>query len=162
MQIRSAELKDISAINAIYNEAVLHSTATFDTKEKSLSAQETWFHEHQGTHPILVAERNEKILGWASLNRWSPKAAYDITAELSVYVKEEYQGQGIGKALIEAIILEGKENKFHSLIARITEGNELSVQLHHRFGFKEMGIMKEAGKKFGKLLDVHFLQLMYN
>jgi phosphinothricin acetyltransferase len=109
----------------------------------------------------LVAERNRNVIGFASLSKYSTKCAYSDTAEISLYVKEEHQNQGIGKKLMESIIKEGKNVGLHVVIARITEGNEKSVYLHKSVGFKHIGILKEVGYKFDKLLDVHLMQKIY-
>ncbi len=110
----------------------------------------------------MAAEQDNLIVGWASLSRWSDRCAYSDTAETSLYVKEEYQGKGIGRKLIEAIVQEGQNVGLHTLIARITEGNKVSVHLAESVGFKHVGIMKEVGQKFGKLLDVILMQKIYD
>lgn len=161
LKIRKAKLKDLKQITEIYNEAILKTNATFDTKKKSLKEQKKWFEDHGQKNPILVAEKNGFIVGWASLSKWSDRCAYSETAEISLYVKEKYQGKGIGKNLMEAILKEGKKAGLHAIIARITEGNNLSIHLHEKFGFEHIGVMKEVGKKFGKRLDVYLMEKLY-
>jgi phosphinothricin acetyltransferase len=100
-------------------------------------------------------------VGWASLSRWSERAAYDTTAEVSLYVHKNARNKGIGKKLLEVLTLEGGRVGLHSLIARITEGNEKSFYLHELFGFETVGTLKEIGKKFGQYLDVRILQKIY-
>ena len=156
--IRKANSEDLGAITAIYNEAILNTVATFDTESKIREEQKTWFENHGSKNPILVAEQEEVIVGWASLSKWSDRCAYSDTAELSLYVKAEHQGKGIGKKLLNAIIHDGKKVGLHSVIARITEGNKESIHLHETAGFFHIGIMKEVGLKFGKRLDVYFMQ----
>ena len=161
MRIKQARLKDLDEITEIYNEAILKTVATFDTEIKSLEEQKTWFKEHGPKNPILVAEQDGIIVGWASLSKWSDRCAYSDTAEISLYVKEKYQGKGIGKKLMESIIKEGKNAGLHVVIARITQGNKVSVHLHESVGFKHIGVMKEVGLKFGKLLDVYLMEKIY-
>ncbi len=171
LTIRRAIADDLPGITEIYNEAILTTTATFDMEPKSGGEQGAWFREHGGKYPIMVAivgegEREEggedrTIMGWASLSQWSDRCAYSDTAELSLYVKEEYRGRGIGKALMKEIIEAGGEGGLHSVLARIAEGNEASVRLHESAGFENVGIMREVGRKFGRLLDVHLMQLIY-
>ena len=110
---------------------------------------------------LLVAEQNGMIVGWASLSKWSDRCAYSDTAEISLYVKEEHQRKGIGRRLIEAIVVEGEKTGLHTIIARITAGNESSFHLHRSVGFTHIGIMKEVGKKFGKQHDVYLMQKIY-
>ena len=156
--IRCAELADLDAITEIYNEAILTTTATFDTEPKSVSERLPWFHTHGERHPILVAAMDGKVVGWACLSQWSERRAYDDTAETSFYVKAEHRGRGIGRKLKEAIIEEARRLRFHSPIARAAEGSEASIHLNKSFGFIHVGTLKEVGRKFGRLLDVHILQ----
>jgi L-amino acid N-acyltransferase len=162
LNIRPATEHDIHAITAIYNDAVLNTTATFDTDLKTEEQQLQWFRAHDASHPVLVAEINGTVIGWASLSKWSDRCAYDSTAEVSLYVHKDYRDQGIGKRLLEVITLSGSEKGLHTLISRITAGNEKSIYLHERLGFEQIGTMKEVGRKFGKLLDVHMLQKVFS
>ena len=160
--IRQAILEDLGAITEIYNEAILKTVATFDTKPKTLEEQKIWFGNHGSKYPILVAEQDGLVVGWASLSRWSDRCAYSDTAEISLYVKEEFRGKGIGRKLMEAIIREGQKAGLHTVIARIAEGTEVSIHLHESVGFEHIGIMKEVGRKFSKLLDVYLMQKTYD
>jgi len=159
--IRRANQSDLSAITEIYNQAILHTTATFDTQPKTISEQQTWFDEHDSKHPLLVAVQGGSVLGWASLSKWSDRCAYSGTAEVSLYVKEGCQGQGIGRKLLEALVEEGQKAGLHTLIARISQGNEASLKLFKTKNFETVGTMREVGRKFGKLLDVHMLQRVF-
>ena len=161
ISIRKATPKDLPSITSIYNEAILNSNATFDTEPKTPKEQQHWFNQHGSNNPIIVAETNSKILGWASLSKWSDRCAYSDTAEISLYVKIKYQTQGIGSQLLAQILEEGKNVGLHTIIARITEGNQESIRLHERYGFHQIGIMKEVGWKFNKRLDVYLLQKIY-
>lgn len=160
--IRKASLDDIGAITAIYNEAIVNTVATFDIKPKSLGEQEDWFRQHGPKYPILVAEQDSVIVGWASLSKWSDRSAYSDTAECSLYIDEGYRGKGIGGKLSKAIIQSGRESGLHTLIARVVEGNEESMHLCEIAGFKHIGTMKQVGRKFGKTLDVHLMQLIFD
>ena len=159
--IRKAALQDLRAITEIYNEAVLHTTATFDTTTKTIEEQRVWYDKHNIKYPILIAEEEKKIVGWASLSQYSDRCAYADTAEASVYIKEGHQRKGLGRVLSEALLKAGREAKLHTVILRIAEGNAGSLKLAKSLGFKDVGVMKEVGKKFGKLLDVYIMQLIY-
>jgi len=161
INIRPAKNDNLAAITEIYNEAILHTTATFDTEPVTVEEQKTWFIDHGGKYPVLVAEVDQTVVGWASLSRWSGRCAYADTAEVSFYVKAESQGQGIGRKLFGAIIREGQKVGLHTVIARIAEGNEISVHLHESVGFQHVGVMREVGRKFGRLLDVYLMQKIY-
>ena len=159
--IRKATLDDLQAITGIYNDAILKTVATFDTEPKTLREQEQWFRKHGNRYPILVAEEIGRINGWASLSEWSDRCAYADTAEISLYVQESMRNKGIGKQLMQSILEAGKRAKLHTIIASIADGNAPSVHLHEGFGFKEIGVMKEVGKKFGKRIDVYLMQFIY-
>jgi phosphinothricin acetyltransferase len=159
--IRNATLHDLAAITEIYNQAILKTTATFDTESKTLEEQKVWFANHGPKYPVIVAAEDGKIVGWASLSKWSDRCAYSNTAEISLYVDEKNRGKGTGRKLLETIVLEGEKAGLHSIIARIAEGNEMSIHLHQSVGFEHIGIMKEVGRKFGRLLDIYLMQKTY-
>jgi phosphinothricin acetyltransferase len=158
IEIRRAEPADLEAITEIYNEAILTTTATFDAQPKNSADQMEWFQAHDERHPILVAVLDGKVVGWASLSKWSDRCAYADTAETSFYVKSEHRGRGVGRQLKAAIIEAARRSRFHSLIARVAEGSRESLHLNEEFGFVHVGTLKEVGRKFGRLLDVHILQ----
>lgn len=156
--IRRAELADLPAITEIYNEAILTTTATFDTELKTVDERRDWFRSHDERHPVIVALLDAQVVGWASITRWSDRQAYDDTAETSFYVKSEFRGRGIGRQLKEAVLAEAQRQRFHTLIARVAEGSDASLHLNERCGFVLVGTLREVGRKFGRLLDVHILQ----
>jgi L-amino acid N-acyltransferase YncA len=161
LTIRQATLADLGQITEIYNEAIQKTTSTFDTEPKTSEEQEKWFVVHDAKHPVLIAEQDGIAAGWASLSQCSDRCAYCDTAEISLYVKEEYRGKGIGKDLMKAIIRKGQDVGMHTVIARIADDNDISIGLCRSFGFQHIGTMREVGKKFGRLLDVHLMQLIY-
>jgi len=160
LAIRKAAESDIAGITEIYNEAVLTTTATFDTEPKSLAERGEWFRSHDARHPIWVAVLDGRVVGWISLSPWSDRAAYNDTGETSFYVKSEHRGKGIGNALLRSLIQEAQRLRYHTLIARIAGESDVSLHVHEKFGFVCAGIIKEVGLKFGRLLDVHILQKM--
>lgn len=160
MNIRQAKREDLSTIVDIYNEAVLHTVATFDTVPRTLVQQEAWFEAHGAMYPVVVAEQQGKVVGWASLNPYSDRLAYERTAELSLYIHNEYRGQGLGQRLTAAVLEAGRLAGLHTVLSRIAEGNDSSVYIHEKFGFTHVGVMKEVGYKFGRLLDVLIMQKM--
>jgi L-amino acid N-acyltransferase YncA len=161
--IRRATRDDLVAITDIYNDAVAKTTATFDTEPKSLVERGAWLSNHGARHPVFVAETAPgKVDGWASLGAWSDRKAYDDTAEVSIYVRAETRGQGLGRALLAALLAHARKHGFHTLIARIADANEVSLRLHESQGFVKIGVMREVGRKFGRLLDVHLYQVILN
>ena len=158
--IRPAASGDLSAIRDIYNDAILNTVATFDTVARSPEDMIRWFGEHVPRYPVLVAEDDGRVVGWASLSRWSDRPAYDGTAEVSVYVAGPQRGRRIGSALMEALVKAGREKGFHTIVSRIVEGSDASIRLHEKLGFAHAGVLREAGRKFGRLLDVTIMQLI--
>jgi phosphinothricin acetyltransferase len=161
LSIRDAVFSDLPGITVIYNEAILETIATFDTTPKTEDEQKTWFMEHGKENPLVVAEQSGVIVGWVALSKWSDRCAYSDAAEISLYVKKEYQGKGIGRKLMQAVLDKGRKAGLHTVLARIAEGNEASLHLHQTMGFKHVGVMKEIGRKFGRLLDVYLMQKLY-
>ena len=156
MLIRPATREDLTALTAIYNQAVLRSTATFDLTECTPEDRLPWFLAH-GTahHPLLVAEDEGTVLGYASLSPYRDKEAYDSTVELSVYVDENRRHQGIATALMQALLnIARSDPRTHMVVSVITAGNEASLRLHRRFGFLFCGAMPELGRKFDRWLSI--------
>lgn len=161
LEIRPAVKKDLSAITEIYNDAVLNTTATFDIQPKSDSEQEEWFKRHTGKYTVIVAVEGDIVVGWASLSPWSDRCAYCDTADVAVYIKDGFRGKGIGKKLIGKLLRKGNKNGFHTAIAKICSENQMSFNLFIKLGFKHIGTMKEVGYKFGKVLDVCLMQIIF-
>ncbi|HEY3899965.1 MAG TPA: GNAT family N-acetyltransferase [Chthoniobacter sp.] len=160
LTIRPAEIGDAAMVAEIYNEAILTTTATFDTEPKTVEEREQWLRSHDERHPVLVAVVDGRVAGWASLTAWSERPAYANTAETSFYVHSTHRGRGIGRKLKEAIVAEARRLGYHTLIARVAEGSEESLHLNTSAGFIFVGTLKEVGRKFDRLLDVHILQIM--
>ncbi|MBE1441016.1 GNAT family N-acetyltransferase [Paenibacillus sp. OAS669] len=160
MIIRTAVIEDVPSILTIYNEAILNTVATFDTVPRTLEQQETWFKQHGDRYPIIVAELGGTVVGWASLNAYSDRLAYARTSEMSLYIHHDFRGQGIGKQLMEKVLEAGKQAGLHTVLSRIVEGNDSSIYIHRTYGFDYIGVMREVGFKFDKMLDVILMQKM--
>lgn len=156
--IRPANPEDVPAITDIYNEAILTTTATFDTEPKTTAERSAWLAGHDDRHPVMVAELDGQVVGWAAITRWSDRCAYDATGETSFYVHSTHRGRGAGTQLLAALLTAARAAGFHTLLARIAEGSDASLRLHLRAGFVLVGTMQQVGRKFGRLLDVHVLQ----
>jgi L-amino acid N-acyltransferase YncA len=153
-------MADAERIAAIYNQAVLATTVTFDIEPRGLRSQQQWLAAHGERHPVIVEEEVGLVRGWASLSPWSDRAAYGTTAELSVYVDEAHRGRGIGAALVRELVERARRLGYHTIVSRITAGNPASIRLHERAGFVLIGTMREVGRKFGRWLDVVLMQLI--
>jgi phosphinothricin acetyltransferase len=159
VQIRTARLTDAEAIRGIYNRAIL-TVATFDMEERSLDEQQRWLAMRSGAHIVLVADEGGVLAGFASLSPYRDRPAYRTTVENSVYVDQAFQGKGIGKSLMSALVDAARDHGFHSVIARIVSSNAASIALHRAVGFEIVGVEKEVGRKLGRWLDVVVMQRM--
>ncbi len=160
--IRRAAPSDLHAITEIYNEAILNSISTMDTIVQSLDDRQTWLEQHGESYPVLVGEENGSILGWASLTKWSEKQGYSPTAEASVFIHKDHRGKSVGKRLLKELIVVGETEGFHLLVARIASSNSISLSMCRKLGFTDVGIMTEAGHKFGNYIDISVLQYLYS
>ncbi len=158
--VRLARLDDAEALLDIYNLEVTTSTVTFDILPRSLDEQRRWLGERAGAHAVLVAERAGDIVGFASLSPWRPRPAYSTSVEDSVYVHRDHQGTGVGRLLLAELVEVGRARGFHAMFARIVGGHESSVRLHRSLGFEIVGTEREVGRKFGRWLDVVYMQLV--
>lgn len=161
MIIRKAEIKDIEKLREIYNYEINNGVATFDIGEKSYEDRLNWFNEHKDHYPMLVAEENEEVMGFATLSCYRQRAAFNSTVEISVYVDINHRKKGVATALMEAILNVAREDsEIHTVVAVITSENVVSIKLHEKFGFTYCGEIKEVGKKFGRYLGVTNMQLL--
>jgi L-amino acid N-acyltransferase len=160
LRIRLVEPADANAVRAIYNVEVASSTVTFDLVPRTLEEQLAWIDEHSGGHPAIVAEDDGVVVGFASLTPYRPRPAYAPTVEDSVYVDRARRGEHIGARLLGHLVGLARDHGFHSVIARIVGGHEVSIKLHEACGFTTIGVEQQVGRKFGKWLDVVLMQRM--
>jgi phosphinothricin acetyltransferase len=162
METRLARLDDAAAIADIYNHSVVSSTAVFDLRPRTLAEQQEWLTQRSGVHAVIVATEDERpaapVLGFASLSPYRTRPAYATSVESSVYVHPDHLGLGIGRRLLERLVEVATEHGFHTMIARIADGNEASIALHRAVSFEMVGREREVGRKFGRWLDVVVMQ----
>jgi phosphinothricin acetyltransferase len=159
--IRIATLADAEAIRTIYNHAVEHTTATFDLVPRSADEQRSWLASRSGAFSVLVATAGDgELVGFASASPYKERAAYRTTVEDSVYVREDRQGEGIGRALLVALLDAAAASGFHAVMARVEAGSVASRALHEACGFRLVGIEREVGRKFGRWLDIALMQCL--
>lgn len=157
--IRQAVFSDIPAILSIYNAAVRETTAIWNDHEVDLENRAVWYGDRTAAgYPILVAVVGPLVLGYGAYGPFRPFEGFRRTVENSIYVSSDAQGQGVGKNLLQALVLEAEKSDVHVMVAGIEAGNEASIKLHERFGFVETGRMPEVGFKFGRYLELVFLQ----
>lgn len=162
MQILDATATHAEGIAVIYNHAVEHTTAIWNDATVDARDRADWIAARQADgFPVLVAVDEEGgVLGYASYGPWRPHDGYRHTVEHSVYVREGGQGRGTGTALLRALLERAERQGIHVMIAGIDAENEPSLRMHERFGFELTGVLRQVGTKFGRWLDLAFLQLV--
>lgn len=159
MQLRDAVEADLPAIMAIYNDAVLGTTAIWNETVVDLANRRDWWRARTGLgYPVLVAEVDGTIAGYASFGDFRAFDGYRHTAEHSIYVDDPFRRRGIARALLAALEPRAVALGKHVLIGGIEAGNEASLRLHAALGYTEVGRLPEVGRKFGRWLDLVFMQ----
>ena len=159
--IRLATEDDLAQILIIYNDIILNTTAVYDYEPHSIEMRRDWFNtKKQQGFPVFVAEDDGKIVGLSSIGPFRNWAGYKYTVENSIYVDATQRGKGIGKLLMPPIIEAAKKLGMHTIVSGIDASNDASIRLHQSFGFEEVAHFKEVGFKFGRWLDLKFLELI--
>lgn len=151
--IREATEADAPAIVSIYNQGIADRGATFETEPRTVADIETWFLE-RARFPILVAEMDGRIIGWARLSNYRTRACYAGIAEFSIYFDRLARGRGAGRQLLEALIASARGRGFSKLVSRIFPFNTASRALCRACGFREVGVYERHGQLDGQWLDV--------
>jgi L-amino acid N-acyltransferase len=159
VKIRDACPADAAGILAIHNHAVLETTAVWSDAASDLASRLAWLADRTGRgYPVLVAETAGEVVGYASFGDFRPWAGYRHTVENSIYLDPAVHRQGIGRALMETLIERGFSLNKHVMVAGIEATNIASIRLHLSVGFREVGRMPQVGCKFGRWLDLVFMQ----
>ena len=159
--IRNYEPKDAPDILEIINYNIVNSTALYDYTQRTLAQQEQLLEDKiMKGFPVLIAEIDQKVVGFGMYGEFRFREAYKFTIEHSVYVHQNAHGKGIGQALMSALINKAKQQGLHTMIGVIDAENQGSITFHEKFGFKVVGIIKESGFKFDRWLDSVFVQLI--
>jgi phosphinothricin acetyltransferase len=150
------------AILAIFNDAILHSTALYDYKPRTMETMARWFEaKAAGKHPVIGVENDsEELMGFGSYGTFRAWPAYKYSVEHSVYVDARFRGQGVGKQLLRELIAAAQGQDYHVLIGAIDSSNAVSIRLHEAMGFIYCGTIRQAGFKFNRWLDLAFYQLI--
>ena len=155
ISIRDASLNDAPAIARIYNQGIEDRTATLETALRSPEERAEWLASHDARHPVLLAvDRAGVALGWASLNRFNARAAYDHVADMSVFVARESRGHGVGDALMHALEARARTIGYHKIVLAAFPTNAPGMRLYERHRFATVGIYHEQGMLDGRWVDV--------
>ncbi len=159
--VRCTQDRHGPAILEIFNEAIANSTALYEYQARPPQFMQGWFAEKEaGRLPVIGAEEDGVLLGFASYGSFRARAAYKYTVEHSVYVHQAHRGRGIGTALMRELIAAARQQQYHVLVGGIDIANAVSVRLHERLGFTHAGTIRQAAFKFGRWLDLGFYQLL--
>jgi phosphinothricin acetyltransferase len=156
VEIRRGEARDLVGIVEIINHYIASTPITFDVEPFDAETRRPWFEQFaaSGRHRLFVAERGGRVLGWSASGPFRAKAAYETTAEASIYLAPGEGGQGLGTKLYARLFAALRGEDLHRLVAGITLPNEASVRLHEHMGFQRVGVFTANGRKFGRYWDV--------
>lgn len=159
MHIRDAEEGDLPAILAIYNQVIATSTAVYTSVPATMAERRAWLAaRREQDYPVLVAERDGDVLGFASFGDFRAWPGYRHTVEHSVHVGEGLRGQGVGHALMEALFPRAAALDKHVMIGGVDADNEASIRFHEKLGFERVAHFRQVGRKFDRWLDLVCLQ----
>ncbi len=161
MNIRDATIDDVPGIMLIYNDAVQNTTAIWNDTLVDEENRRAWLMDRQGQgYPVLVVvDDSGAVFGYASFGDWRAFDGYRYTVEHSVYVRRDRRGAGLGQLLMIALIERARKLNKHVMVAAIEAANQKSIALHTKLGFIQTGLMPEVGTKFGRWLDLAYMQL---
>jgi len=159
--LRLATESDLPAINEIYNHYVLCSTCTYQLEPETMADRLIWFREHPPEkYPVIVSETEGQITGWGALSKFRPRAALAPTVEASVYIIDKMHRRGLGRMILTDLIERARQAGFHSMIGSVSAEQTASIALQESTGFRRVAHLVEIGNKFGKWLDLIYMQLM--
>jgi phosphinothricin acetyltransferase len=160
MLIRDATEDDLPGILAIYNHVIAHTTAVYTETPAPLEDRHAWLEARCAAgFPVLVAD-DGGVIGFASFSDFRPWPGYARSVEHSVHVREDARGRGVGGALVGRLIEAAQARDKHVMVGGIDAANKASIALHRKFGFVEAGVLREVAQKFGRWLDLLFMQRM--
>ncbi len=161
IHVRRAETTDIAAIATIYNQGIEDRLATLETELRTPEERAEWLAARGPRHPVLVAEVDGLVTGWASLNRFNPRPAYDHVADFSIYIERDWRGRGVGRRLLTALVDLAQELRYHKMVLAAFPFNPAGVSLYERLGFTTVGVYREQGLLDGKWVDVLVMERVF-
>ena len=160
MPVRLATVADAEAINAIYNYYVRNSAATFQVDDGTTEERVEELRTRPVNQPLTVLEDGGEIVGWGALSPFRSRCAYRDTIELTVYVRHDCHRRGYGRVIVRDLVARARSLGYHTILAASCEESVGSIGLLDSLGFSDAGRLREVGCKFGRRLDVVYLQLM--
>jgi phosphinothricin acetyltransferase len=156
--VRPATDGDAEAICAIHNQGIVDRVATLDTTLRTPDGTRSWLAERGPRHPVIVADLDGATVGWASLNRFNPRAAYDHVVDFSVYVERDRRGKGVGRELLDRLVDLARAIGYHKMVLAAMAYNGAGLALYTRVGFSRVGVYREQGQLDGKWVDVVIME----
>ena len=156
--VRTASLDDADAITTIYNQGILDRVATLETALRTPGDRREWLAQRGPRHPVVVAEANGAVVGWASLNQFNPRQVYDLVVDFSIYVERGCRGKGVGSALLDRLIELARSLGYHKMVLVALPRNLAGLALYARAGFTRVGIYHEQGQLDGCWVDVLIME----
>lgn len=153
LRVRPATLDDADAIGAIYNQGIEDRVATLETELRTPAERREWLAARGPRHPVIVAEEAGQVVGWGSLNPFSPRASYRFVADFSLYVERGRRGQGVGSQMLARLVELAREHGYHKLVLTTLPWNAAGLRLYAAFGFREVGVYREQGQLDGGWVD---------
>ncbi len=157
-RVRPARETDAAAICVIYNQGIEDRLATLETELRTPEERRQWLAAHGPRHPVIVAEHDNTLIAWGSLNVFNARPVYGYVADFSVYVERAWRGKGAGRALLTRLIELGRELGYHKLVLSAFPFNEPGVALYERLGFRTVGVYKEQGLLDGRWVDTIIME----
>ena len=154
LTVRPAEPADAEAICRIYNQGIEDRVATLETELRTPAERLEWLEARGPRHPVVVATAADEVVGWASLNRFNPRPAYDHVVDLSVYVERGWRGRRVGRRLLEEVVEAAQKLGYHKMVLAAFPTNTSGMALYERLGFTRVGIYREQGWLDERWVDV--------
>ncbi|OIB00627.1 GCN5 family acetyltransferase [Paenibacillus sp. LC231] len=156
--IRAADTGDVERILHIYNQGIEDRIATLEVDQKDIIYMNDWFQQHQDRYAVIVAEYDNEVIGWASLNPYSQRCAYDGVADLSIYIDRAFRGKGVGSILLHRLEEIAKEKDFYKIVLFTFPFNQNGQGLYHKLGYRDVGVFEKQGVLDGKYVDVKIME----
>jgi len=158
---RLASSNDLESILHIYNQGIEDRIATLEEDKKEIEYMHEWFNNHKDRYTVIAAETDNEVIGWTSLNPYSNRCAYAGVADLSIYIRRDYRGKGVGSLLLKEIESAAVKNDFNKIVLFTFPFNDLGQGLYRKCGYREVGIFKNQGKLDGQFVDVMIMEKVF-
>ena len=158
LRLRPATQDDAGAICRIYNQGIEDRVATLETELRTPEERRWWLAGRDPRHPVIVAEEDGEVVGWASLNAFSPRASYRFVADFSIYVERGRRGKGIGHQLMARLVALARDHGYHKMALATLPGNAAGLRLYEAFGFRTVGVYREQGQVDGRWVDTVIME----